>query len=396
MAEETPVLTLGFVGDDIVHRANSLALLKDLVLGFTKQHRKAEVAVILPDTKATETHDDIEDWAGTAGYVIEFVSPGDIVTALLKADDARLILVGDPNEDDTVYAVAEEAGKYKLQTRSLINGLEKVVFDDDELDPDEISDGFHEVDLDGDPDDDLAIDDDLAADPLAAPDLDVLADLADGGEVEAQEEIKQIAAALDIATEPFETWADAVTAIRGTKEDDSTPDEVDPTPTPTLTPETGASAPTPSSTPAEDVQPTAGDVTEEPDPEEADGVVGRVYTREQLEAKDFPAVKAIALENGIPPGRGMKHNVLVNKILQAQGTEDVAPVKAKVKKEKPLAVVPEPAKVEEIAEQMEQGIESKREAAATITPIREEVKPVTAALLAGILRRIADELDAEV
>lgn len=400
MPEETPILTLGFVGDAVVHRANSLALLKDLVVGFTKQHRKAEVLIVLPDTPSTETHDDIEDWASTSGYFTEFEPPQYMVTKLLKADDARLILIGDPNEDDAVYAVAEEAGKYKIQTRSLINGLEKVVFDDDDLDPSEILEGFHEVDLDGDPDDDLAIDDDLAADPLAAPDLDVLADLADGGEVEAQEEIKEIAGKLDIDTTPFESWSDAVAAIRGTKTDDAEPDavdrvldrlaeveekeKVDPTPSSTPTSETGVSAPTPSSTTVEDVPPSAG---EETDDEVADGVVGRVYSRGQLEGYDFPKVKAIALENGIPPGRGMKHGVLVNKILQAQGTEETAPTKPKAKKEKPtpppVAAVPEPPT--DIEEQAQQ------EAGATITPIRDVVS--VEKTVADALRFAADLLD---
>ena len=46
-----------------------------------------------------------------------------------------------------------------------------------------------------------------------SPDPDLLASLADDGEVEAQEEIKTIAFGFGIDVAPFETWQDAVEAI---------------------------------------------------------------------------------------------------------------------------------------------------------------------------------------
>ena len=49
-------------------------------------------------------------------------------------------------------------------------------------------------------------------------------------------------------------------------------------------------------------------------------------------------IKEIALQHGIPSGRGMKQTVLVNKILQANGTETEAPKKAKVAKKKAAPV----------------------------------------------------------
>lgn len=389
MAEQTPKLTLGFVGPAEVHRTNALALLKDLVGGFMKQHRKAEVLVLLealsePDAPSTDTMSDIMDWAQTSGYEVYEVKATELVTELLKEDDARLILVGDPNEDDIVYAVAEEAAQNKIPTRSLINGLEKVVFDDEE--PDELGDGFHEVDL-ADPDagidfpEDSDLDDDLAGTTTAEPDLDVLADLADGGEVEAQEEIKSIAAGLGIDATPFDTWTEAVAAIRG---NGGTPDE---TPKPEEDPDPTPEAPSPD---AEAAEPTTSEQEDSagasaPEEEPADDPRGKVYTREELEAKEFAEVKAIALEWGIAPGRGMKHSVFVNKILAASGVEEAAPSKPKSKTKKeaappPLAAVPDP-EPEPPAEE------------SVVVPIRAADERTVEKIIAEGLRDLADKLD---
>jgi hypothetical protein len=379
MPDELPVLTLGFVGDDEVHRTNCLALLKDLVAAFHKQHRKAEVRVLLPEwDKPTDTMSDIDDWAATAGYDVAHVSAGSIVTELLDQPDACLILVGNPEEDETVYAVAEEAAKCRVKTRSLINGLEKVVFDDEDFD----DDGFHEVDLD---DEDAGLDfpEDETYEGISVidtPDLDVLADLADGGEVEAQEEIKTIAAAVGIDTAPFETWVDAVEAIRGKNLE-------------AIAPEPGTLL-TNQEDPADD-----GYYDPEKDPEldedpaevvaafEAGdkGVTAPTNSREQLEALTFEQVKAIGLDFGIPPGRGMTQGVFINKILEAQGILEVQPptVKKRAPRKKKLEVVPDhtPGKTEI--------------APTNVTYITGEVQTMDGPLtiVARALRKVADELD---
>ena len=353
---ETPKLTLGFVGDAEVHRNNSLALLKDLVGAFLKQHRKADVEILLPEwDNPTDTMNDIDDWASTSGYDVAHVSAGDIVTELLKEEDARLILVGDPNEDDVVYAVAEEAAKYKIQIRSLINGLEKVVFDEDDFDDDDIvaGDGFHEVDLDDEDEDDIADDIEL--------DLDVLAALADDGEVGAQEEIKTVANSLNIDTTPFETWADAVSAIRGEVKFDKIEA-------------------------AETIQELfdAGEteVTAPPEPDEDTIMPVAAPTRERLEALTFDQIKAVALDYGIPSGRGMKHAVFVNKILQAAGVETEAPkTKGKKKPAPKLEAVP--------------GVAAIAKEEDNVHPIRPEhpAEQTIAQMIAGALRAVAEQLD---
>jgi hypothetical protein len=424
---DTARLTLAFVGEQEVHRNNARALLDDFVDGWLKQHRKGEVKVILARAD-TDTMSDLDDWANTSGYDVSEEPPEGIVPALLEEPDARLILVGDPNEDDTLYDVTEEAAKYRIHTRSLINGLEKVVFDDDDFDDDLAGDGFHEVDVESGEgwveDDDLT---DEAAKLLAAvpdvedapdddapPDLDILATLADDGQVEAQEEIKDLAAALDIDVAPFETWVDAVEAIRSKQAAEFYEDpgnmvagervelvgtilldppisvDDDPTPGDIPTSETGVSAPTPSSTAVEDVPPGDGDLTEELSTREADdflATTGSLYTREQLEAKSFDEVKAIGLDYGIAPGRGMKHGVYVNKILLASGVETEPPKRKRNRKK--LEAVAEP--VEEVVT-VEAG-----EGGATVTQIIVP-RPVTfekAVLETHIrmLRGMADELE---
>ena len=372
MADETPKLTLGFVGNDEVHRNNSLALLRDLVGGFLKQHRKADVEIILVVGAPSATMADIEDWAATSGYGISTTTVGSMVTELLKEENARLILVGDPAEEERVYAVAEEAAKYKIQTRSLLNGLERVVFDDD-LDEDELGEGFHEVDLD-EPD----IDDDLLSEPdgITAPDLDVLAVLADDGEVDAQEEIKGIAAALDIDVTPFETWTDAIAAIRGVGEDQT---EVDP--------EYEPDPPDEGETVIADLPPVEiADADGYFDPEAQPLAPVTVYTREYLESLDFDKVKAIGLDHGIAQGRGMKKVVYINKILVLNG-EETAEQQAKIKRPKKAPKVTDLAPVVETPLLIEVPPE------ATITPIRaDEANNVRLALVAE-LRGIADRLE---
>jgi hypothetical protein len=365
MPDELPVLTLGFIGDDEVHRNNCLALLKDLVGAFHKQHRKAEVRILLPawGDNLTDTMSDIDDWAATSGYDVAHVSSGSIVTELLGQPDACLILVGNPEEDEIVYAVAEEAAKYRVKTRSLINGLEKVVFDDEDFD----DDGFHEVDLD---DEDAGLDfpEDEADEGFSgidAPDLDVLADLADGGEVEAQEEIKTIAATVGINTAPFETWVDAVEAIRGKNLE-------------AIAPEPGTLL-TNQEDPADD-----GYYDPEKEPEvELPATVN--YSRQALEAATFDEVKAIGLDFGIPPGKGMTQSVFVNKILEAQGILEVQPptVKKRAPRKKKLEVVPD-----SLPDQTE--IEP-----GNVTYITGEIQSMDGPLtiVARALRTAADELD---
>jgi hypothetical protein len=400
MAEETARLTLAFVGDQEVHRNNARALLEDFVEGWLKQHRKGEVRVVLPDwDDPTDTMSDLDDWASTAGYAVSHGLPEEIVAVLQIEPDARLILVGDPNDDDTLYDVLEEAAKYRIQTRSLINGLEKVVFDDDELDDDLAGkEGFHEVDVEtGDgwaeeEPDELsaeaqalleAVDDvEDAPDDDAAPDLDMLAELADDGEIEAQHEIQSIASALDLDVSEAETWVDAVKAIRARTYDAAIHYE-----------ETGEDVLEPS------VVIVAGDESVELVKEDLEELVEELasretltptttYTREELEAKSFDEVKAIGVECGVVPGRGMQHRVYVNKILQATGVETEAPKKKRAKKQKfdllqgPVELADGPAEDDEVL--------AVKDGAATITSIRSE--PDTVSLSTDVVKEMIDSL----
>ena len=374
--EDTARLTLAFIGEQEVHRTNTRALLEDFVEGWQKQHRKGEVRVVLPPEQdaGSDTMIDLDDWASTAGYDVGYVTPGNMITELLEEADVRLILVGDPNDDDTLYAVAEEAAKYRIQTRSLINGLEKVVFDDDDFEDDLA--GLHEVDVEtgeGWADEDDLTDEasklleavgdvEDAPEEDAPPDLDMLAALADDGEVEAQEEIKTIAAAIDIDVAPFETWADAVVAIRGhveiagrnqgvgqkfigsVQEAFVAPGAL------TAAQVTALYNSMLTEYHQELTKSDLQDILEEnvPSLEELRDELGiqAPYTREQLEAKTFDEVKAIGLECGIPSGRGMKHGVFVNKILQATGVETDAPKRKRNRKTK-LEAVAEPGEATE-------------------------------------------------
>ena len=371
--EVLPKLTLGFVGTEEVHRANSLALLRDLVGGFLKQHRKADVEVLLPDDCGdTETLSDIDDWAGTSGYTISAVTIGSMVTELLKEDDARLIIIGHPSDDERLYAVVEEAAKYKIQTRSLLNGLEKVVFED-ELDEEELGEGFHEVDLD-DPD----LDDDLAGEETdPAPDLDILAVLADDGEADAQKEITDIAAAMGIDVTPFETWTDAVASIRGVDADDADDAEVVEEPD---HPERTEEAP---------AEPGDSDHVEPLEELREELGIQAKHTREGLEAMTFDEVKAIGLDHGIAQGRGMKKPNYINRILIDEGIETAAD-QAKIKRPKKKSNSDVAATLEEKGYYFADTSDIE----ATITPIRpDEDGGAVLTYIAGILRRLADELE---
>lgn len=408
MAEETACLTLAFVGEQEVHRNNARALLDDFVDGWQKQHRRGEVDVILPDwDDPTDTMADIDDWASTSGYNVNHTGVRNLIAEyLLNASDARLILVGDPNDSDMLYDVTEEAAKYRIQTRSLINGLEKVVFDDDDFEDDLAGqDGFHEVDVESgegwavDDKDELsdeaaallsAVDDvpDAPADD-APPDLDLLAALADDGEIDAQQEINSIAAALELDVTSADTWVEAVVTIRGKTGEVPTTTVVSEEFYDSLDEVAEEAVVVIADGPVEltwsDLDDLVEEVASREEVEEAAATNNAVYTRAELEAKSFDEVKAIALDHGIPPGRGMKHKVFVNKILQATGVE-TEPPKQKRTRRKLEAVEPAAGEATEAKD-------SDNTHGSNVIPISEVVQGHSLKEIADSLRHYADVLD---
>ena len=147
---------IAFVGAAEVHKANARALLDDLVHAWRRTNKKSKVYVAVPTDYFSETMFDLADWCVTGGHQLVLVghaysikdprwaqhlndAEGNIFTiADVKAlptglvsvaglwSDSRLILVGDPNDDDDAYSGLVAAQDKGLSVRSLLTGLDEV------------------------------------------------------------------------------------------------------------------------------------------------------------------------------------------------------------------------------------------------------------------------------
>jgi hypothetical protein len=168
MTDPSLALVLGFIGAEEVHKDNSRALLNDLIDVHKRTVKKAPVKVILAVDDWTDTMNELADYALTSGFTLDLIGHEEafddtpalgvllahpdcdviqleqgvsigrgVVTALSAPANARLIIVGDPEEDDDVYTAVALACKGGITVRSLLHGLDDVAIIEDE--PEEVA-----------------------------------------------------------------------------------------------------------------------------------------------------------------------------------------------------------------------------------------------------------------
>lgn len=294
---------LGFVGDEAVHPANAKALLMDFIGVHLRQNKGAEIRFVLPADPFTDTmdelaelayssryqldivtHDDLpERWVGQAGAITvsdEVPLWGGVVARLVGEPSARLILVADPNVDDVAYGAALNATERNVKTRSLLAGLDTVIFRPEEQPEEErveMPPNFDEEEFDDEFEDD--------AEDADAEDAEVEDDAEDtedeGGE---------------------ETEGDDADAEEEEDEDEEADDAVA---------EEAPPAPV-----RRTVKKAAKKTTKK-----AKTTGPPVYTQrslEQIVTEDKQEFLVIARSFGVEPGKGIKIATMISRILEAQ------------------------------------------------------------------------------
>lgn len=166
MVDSGRSLVLGFIGHETVHRDNTRALLADLIAAYLRNNKGAQVTFILSANPFTDTMVDLADYCLTSGYKLGLIGHEDdfdgpaidpyvadavgnlhkikpdqsipvVMAATLKMwsnaqSSARMILIGDPNDDDAAYVALEASTEKSIPVRSLLKGLDIVQLKSDE------------------------------------------------------------------------------------------------------------------------------------------------------------------------------------------------------------------------------------------------------------------------
>lgn len=236
-------LVLGFIGQEPVHRDNVRSLLADLITAYKRDNRTAKIRFLLPTEPFGETMSDLADYCSTSGHQVGFVGPSGsfsgeniasyraeaegnlyplgagtslakgMISALSVWDDARLILIADPANDDDAYTALVTAAGMGIKVRSLLHGLDEVLMEppeEEQPDMHVVEDEEFEPEVDEETGEELEeepIDDE--ADEEGSPDLDALAAAADDDQDEAaQVELSELAAEAGINPDDYATWAE--------------------------------------------------------------------------------------------------------------------------------------------------------------------------------------------
>lgn len=252
MADAGMSLVLGFIGNEPVHRDNSRALLEDLINAYKRDNKSAKIRFVFPATPFGETMSDLADYCLTSGHQISFVGKASsfdskeiapfkaeasgnlyplndgismakgVVSALsVWAPSAYLILVADPDQDDSTYVALVTAAGMGITVRSLLNGLDQVLLENPEeeqvkmklVDNDDV---FEDVDEEEEPEDEV--------------DYEALGVAADGGDEDAQVQLAEEAKAADIDPDAYGTWAevaDLVAPVTGEEVEEDEEDDED-------------------------------------------------------------------------------------------------------------------------------------------------------------------------
>jgi len=308
-----------------------------------------------------------------------------MVSALSVWDDARLILIADPNQDDDAYTALVTAAGMGIKVRSLLHGLDEVLMETPEEEPPDmrvVEDEFddeQETELDEDDDELEPSDEDLDDEDVeeGLPNLEEMAARADEDNDEAaQVELTERAKECGLDPDHYDTWAEVAVLVAEAEEEN---DEDEPEPEPDEEPDdedeevSGAEdeegffdtalEEEPEDDEVEDLAEDS-DEEDEPEEEEADEDVDGVSDededeesepeeeREPVPAKSATAKKwteasliklgerdreefyAVCEEYGVYPGRGQKVSIMARKVVEAHGEAPAkrAPAKKAVAK----------------------------------------------------------------
>lgn len=200
-------LTLGFVGDQVVHRDNAFALIDDLIQAHRRTNRNAKVRFVIGVDVFTDTLDELADYCLNSKYTLDLVghekglqgrrvkkylefaesvtnvpeevaTPVAVVKRISQWTYARLILIADPSEDDYTYLALEVATGNNIPVRSLLHGMHAVFLqteeeeqpeqmpknvepdDDEEFEDEDEEEGDYEDEIDDEEGDEVEPDDD--------------------------------------------------------------------------------------------------------------------------------------------------------------------------------------------------------------------------------------------
>lgn len=327
-------LTLAFVGNGEVHAANSRALIKDLISAHKKKAPNAKITFIFPIDDFTSTMDDLVDFGLTSGYDLELCGRPDdfknfatlkqqatkiyelkapvrllLQRILPQREDARLILIADPNEDDDAYNAVGWASESNIPVRSLLKGLDTVVFSDGDEEEQEES---------------VARDDDWDEEEADEAGLHVVDD-----EEEYDEETEEEEAEEEEAEEEEETEEDEDVEAEGDDEFEDEEEEESDEDEESEEDEEEEEAEDEEEFEAEDdeeIEADEEDLDDDVETEEED-VAPKKYTESQLTRlsdRDYEEFLEIAAKYRVKPGRGIRKANMVKQILEAQGGKKTA------------------------------------------------------------------------
>lgn len=376
-----PPLVLGFYGEQDVHSANSRALLEDLISVHRKTYGKqSEIIFLIPTEPATSTLTDLAEWCFSSGWVLELIGRHEtfadeevqqllevtatkrevpssmsiargLVKVLAQRPNPHLFLLSDANTDDDAHEALAAAHEFSVPVRSLLKGLEKVVYiEDEEMElEEEVTDEEEWVD---DEEETEAEDEEL----VESDD-----EYEDSGEDEDEEPEEEAEEEEEAGDDDEESWVDAEDDEDGELIDEEEEDE----------PEEG------------EYEEESEEVAEPPERKKSMGSTGTPMTEKsllRLAERDREEFLELAAEYEVYPGRGMKNLTMVRRILDANGSNGVAPKKATVKRvaAKKKAV-------------------SKKPAVKKVAPKPQAAKPAPKRAVAPKVapqRRVSDPLDA--
>lgn len=379
MGNPSGKFVLGFLGGGEVHRENAFALLKDFIGAYLKNNKGAEVTIMVTiDAPFSDTMADLADYCLTNGYKLGLVGHSEsfeqpTVKPLMRhasgnlyklnADqpsysglvniigvwkqDARLILLADPNEDDYAYHATLAANGKNIPVRSLLTGLEMVAFKDEEETPDmartddDIEEEYEDDDLEDLDDEDLEDEEDSDEEDGVEDEEDE--DVADDPEEDEDDEEESEEEDDDPDTEEEEDEDEEEDEPDSDEEEDEEePDDEDDTEDAELDEEDDVES--------DDEDEDEEDDEESPDDEEeeeepvARAPKKKAGTPRLTEARltrmannDREAFYELAAEHDVYPGRGIKIPTMIARILDPAGSgaapkkKAAAPVKKATK-----------------------------------------------------------------
>lgn len=370
MATSSQSLTLGFVGTDALHRDNVRALLSDLIDAYHRDYRNAPIRFLIAVEPAfTDTLVELADYCLTSGHTLglvghdeffeqESVKPfmTDALGNLMRLTEnssihkgmaaslalypfSRLIILGNPDEDDYVYASVVAARRKNILVQSLLDGLDKVVLETennteeppDMPRPSDEEEDLEEEEFEEEEFDDEDLDDD--EDVFVEKEEEEEEEEEDSEEIEDEDDLEESEDEDDVAEEDDDDL-DEEEENDEEEEEDLADDD--------------ASEDEESEDEEEEEMPptrkTAAPKTAAPKPGQ--------YTEDKLNRlalRDKTEFYKVAETFGVLPGRGIKVAMVIDRILQVQSGEPIRTKKPAAPATKRAPTKKRPAKKEAVA-----------------------------------------------